>query len=344
MFKVVSTKSEWDESISYFDNLDIYYSKEYIDLFALQENGRGEALFYEDNDCKIFYPYIVRKIPFENYDYQDIVTAYGYGGPYLIGNKEKIKNFYKLFAEYCKDRNIVTETIRCHPLLSNHTYLEEVMDIRYIRKTTAVNLSNSYEEIFDHYTSSNKRNIKKAFKNGIVVEKATISKENIDIFASLYKETMDRNHAKEIYYFDMDYFYNQVNETSLYECYLLFAKYENQIIAGLMVLLGKKSQFAHYHLGASKTDCLHLRPNNILFDYMVKFCLGKGAKFLHLGGGYSENDGLFKFKNSFTDNNHYGYYVGSKIYDEALYDNLCDVAAKLGSLNEEFFPLYRSVL
>ncbi|MGG2092735.1 peptidoglycan bridge formation glycyltransferase FemA/FemB family protein [Bacillus sp. S13(2024)] len=344
MLKVVSTKSEWDEVISCFDNLDIYYSKEYIDLFAVQENGRVEALFYQDDECKIFYPYIVRKIPFENYNYQDIVTAYGYGGPHLIGNQEKIKKFYELFEEYCRERNIVTETIRCHPLLCNHQYLEEVMDTNYIRKTTAVNLENSYEDIFNHYTSSNKRNIKKALKNGIVVEKVDISKENIDIFVNLYKETMDRNYAKEMYYFDADYFYNQANETSLYECYLLFAKYENQIIAGVMVLLGKKSQFSHYHLGASKTDFLHVRPNNILFDYMIKFCLKKGAKFLHLGGGYSEDDGLFKFKSSFTANNHYGYYIGSKIYDEAVYDNLCEVAAKKSSLREGYFPLYRSIL
>ncbi|MFH7611544.1 hypothetical protein RA272_29080, partial [Pseudomonas syringae pv. tagetis] len=77
--------------------------------------------------------------------------------------------FYHQFKEYCFKNNIITETIGLHPLLKNDEYIREVMTVDHIRKTTAVDLTLSIEEIRNSYTASNKRNIRKAIKEGVTV-------------------------------------------------------------------------------------------------------------------------------------------------------------------------------
>ncbi|MEH7096681.1 GNAT family N-acetyltransferase, partial [Neobacillus vireti] len=188
----------------------------------------------------------------------------------------------------------------------------------------------------------NKKNIKKARKNNLTCFIADNTKENIEAFIDLYRETMDRNHASSYYYFDEEYFFEQVKETGTSETLLLLAKWKNEIIAGVMVLVGK--EFSHYHLGASKTKYLELRPNNLLFDFMIEICKSKGSQLLHLGGGYQEDDGLFKFKTAFTSNNNYEYYLGKKIHNTERYKVITESLQNQYELDESYFPIYRGKL
>ncbi|MEH7226766.1 GNAT family N-acetyltransferase, partial [Bacillus sp. JJ1566] len=219
---------------------------------------------------------------------------------------------------------------------------KDVMDIEYIRKTTAVDLTKSLEEIRLNYTTSNKRNIKIANNNNISCYVAESTKENVDKFIGMYKETMDRNNASDYYYFDDQYFYEQVKKTEISKTLLLFAKRVDEIIAGTLVIVGK--EFSHYHLGASKTKYLEYRPNNLLFDFMIEACKSFGSKELHLGGGYQENDGLFKYKTSFSNNRNYDYFIGKKIHNKEIYNNVIEYLKKQYELKEDYFPIYRGKL
>jgi hypothetical protein len=339
LFDIIESKSQWDKLLNQFGEVDIYYTFEYGTLFSKEENGTLLAAYYEIDDAKVFYPFIKRKIDWKEEAVYDIVTPYGYGGPLLKGNDEKITLFYKSFEAYCKENNIITETIRFHPIYKNFEACREIMDVEYIRKTTAVNLIYPLEQIRKDYSSMNKRNIKKAQKEGVNCFLAPSTPENILTFIELYKETMDRNHAVSYYYFEDKYFYEQMKNTSVSETLLLFAKYQGEIIAGVMVLVGLK--YSHYHLGASKTAYLHLKPNNLLFDFMIEICKSKGASLLHLGGGYQEDDGLFRFKSSFTNDYNFDYFLGKKVYDGKKYIQISDEVKKCYKVNEKFFPLYR---
>ena len=336
----LGVNDDWSNLIEKFLNLDIYYSQGYVNLFADVEGGSPEAVYYENEDGKIFYPFIKRKIDSKE-GYFDIITPYGYGGPVLEGKEKVIEQFYAQFKEHCLDNNIITETIRCHPLLKNNEYLKDIMHVDFIRKTTGVDLTPSLEEIRRNYTSSNKRNIRKAKKEGV---KVFVSNdiEDIEIFSDMYYETMDRNNALNFYYFNNSYFIRQMEETALFKPYILLAKYDGQIIGGVLILVG--TEYAHYHLGASRTEYLGIRPNNLLFDAMVELSKSFNLKTLHLGGGYQENDSLFKFKASFTNNNYFNYYMGKNIVNQEIYNELCQI--KIDSLfskgQSNYFPLYRS--
>jgi hypothetical protein len=340
-FEIIEKEEIWTNTISHFINPDCYYSFGYGRLFAKKENGSLFAAYYEDDDGKIFYPFIKRKVPFME-DLYDIVTPYGYGGPLIEGDRKSIDRFYKEFCTYCESQRVITETIRFHPCYGNYKLLENVMDVKYVRKTTAVDLRTSLETIREQYSSMNKRNIKKAKNHGLYCFVAENNQENLNIFMDLYKETMDRNQAVGYYYFNEEYFHNQLNETDLSNTFLLFSQKNQEIIAGVLVLVGKA--LSHYHLGASRTKYLELKPNNLLFDYMIEFCHSKGSQLLHLGGGYSEDDGLFKFKSSFTNKNNFNYYLGRRIHNPELYQKIIKELKEKYHLDEQYFPIYRGKL
>jgi hypothetical protein len=342
LFKIIDNNEDWDKVLAQFNNTDVYYAYPYGKLFEEKEQARLLGVYFEYKASRLFYPFLLRSIAYLPGNFYDIVTPYGYGGPLVEGDPQVVEAFYQYFRLYCKDRNIITETIRFHPLLENHQYVKDLMTVPYIRKTTAVDLTQTLEEIRNGYTSSNKRNIKKAQKNGLVCREAEKTSENISLFHSLYKETMDRNEATTFYYFDQVFFEKQLEDCSYSKAKLLFVWNENEVIAGAILLIG--NPFAHYHLGASKTDYLSLRPNNLLFDFMVEISKGGGASILHLGGGYAENDGLFAFKSSFTNGNHYDFYLGKKVYNDEVYEELNELAAQKYKLSESYFPRYRGIL
>lgn len=339
LFQIIDSKPIWDNLLGGINDADLYYSYEYGSLFAKNEKGKLMAAYFENENTKIFYPFIRRNVVWDEEGIYDIVTPYGYGGPLLEGSGEKILQFYEYFEEYCKENNIITETIRFHPIIKNYENYNKLMEVEYIRKTTAVDLSLPLEEIRKQYSSMNKRNIKKAKNEGIICFLVENTPKNINTFFNLYLETMDRNNADRYYYFDENYFYEQIKDSIISETFLLFAQYKDEIIAGVMVLKGPK--YSHYHLGASKTKFLHLRPNNHLFDYMIEFCKSKGSTLLHLGGGYQENDGLFKFKASFSNGNNFDYFIGKRVYDRKKYNRIIEGARRYYKINENYFPIYR---
>ncbi|MCL6572219.1 MAG: GNAT family N-acetyltransferase [Bacillus sp. (in: Bacteria)] len=337
--KIIDTKFQWDEVIKNFRDIDSYYSFEYGKIFAEIEKGKILAAYFEKNTTRIFYPFIRRQVPYGEKGMYDIVTPYGYGGPLIEGGYTPLREFYIQFGNYCKQNRIITETIRFHPLYGNHELCKEILDVQYIRQPTSVNLTVPLEEIRNNYSTMNKRNIKKAKRNSLSCFVAEKSLENIQKFNKMYKETMDRNNAGSYYYFNESYFMDQMKDTSISKTFLLFTKYNDQIIAGVMVIIGQS--YSHYHLGASDTSFLELKPNNLLFDYMIEFCKSMGSLELHLGGGYQENDGLFKFKTSFSNNNNYQYYIGKKIHNTAIYKTIMEKLMEDNEIDKDYFPAYR---
>ncbi|SFQ35978.1 lipid II:glycine glycyltransferase FemX [Salibacterium halotolerans] len=344
MLKIIKSSEEWKEILTNFHHIDVYYTFEYGALFAEVEQGELQGAFFEYKDCRLFYSYIIREIPDTDSKFYDIVTPYGYGGPYVEGNskEECVEQFYEHFSEYCRENNIVSEIIRFHPLLNNVQYCAASVNTRYIRKTTGLDLSNSYEVIKTNYSSMSRRNVRKAERQGLYCRVVEKTPENIHTFMQMYHETMDRNHASSYYYFDYDFFKKQLKDSVFHSNELIFAFSEETVIGAVILMMGR--DYSHYHLGCSSTSYLKLRPNNILFDYMISRSKDKNLTYLHLGGGYSEDDGLFRFKTSFTNNEVFDYYLGTNVFNEEKYNDLVHYMKSQYTLDENFFPQYRGVV
>lgn len=337
-WNVLTAHDQWDETIAQFEHLDVFYAKEYIDLYSEQLGGVPEAIYYEERNMRIFYPFLKRKIDFANYEYYDIVTV-GFGGPHIEGSPDGASHFYQLFSEYCLQNHIITETVRLHPLNKNDRYFTDHMDIEYIRLTAAVNLHPSIEEIRSSYHEDKRYRLRKTKELHIEIVESS-SAEHVRIFQDLYYETMDRTKASSSYYYPYCFFQGLLQETSVCKPRLLLAKLEDHFVSGILLLVGKK--YAHYHLSASTKEALRLGVNVKLIDYMIQCAKAQGTQLLHLGPGMKEHDSLYAYKSHFSNMAPFQYYIGKKIHNPFVYEQLIREMNNEKVVEPSFFPLYRA--
>jgi hypothetical protein len=331
------------EGLSY----DLYHTAEYLQLY--EENGDGIAfgLFFQSDAGIGFYPYLRRPIEgFKAEGYYDIITPYGYGGPLFSNDSPELKAaFSQEFLAFAQREQYVAEFIRFDPLLRNEIGLSQTMEVEPIRRTVYMDLTKTPEEIFQDITSKNRNMIRKAEKSGVEVVESPDCKD-IDAFIDLYYETMDKNQAGVYYYFSRNYF--NLKKSLLGDRLKLFiAKYEDQIIAGALFMVGPK--YLHYDLAGSKRTYLSLAPNNLLLYRVALWGRAQGLSTFHLGGGHKgEDDSLYKFKKAFTHENLLDFAVGRRVLNSEVYEALCrewlDQHPGLeAQLQSGFFPAYRQV-
>ena len=339
MIQIISSDKvgKWDEYLDEIDTSDVQYMCNYLKLFADYEQGEALLCIYEDENGLVYYPFIKKSI--DNTKYFDITGPYGYGGPLykvIKSQCELTRGFREEFDKYCNENNIISEFIRFHPLLDNHKYLQNHLEVLEIKKIVYIDLTKSEEEIFASYKSSNRRAIKKAIRENVEVFK---DNNKFQYFKEIYENTMDRNNATDYYYFN-DNFFEKMNSTMRNNIDYYYSKRDDKILSAELVLYS--SDFAHSYLGGTFSDFFQYRPNNILKHKIVLECKGRGIKYFILGGGYFPNDGLFNYKLTYNLTGIRSFYVGKKIHNHSIYENLVKEIFKEDEMeNVNYFPLYR---
>ena len=110
---------------------DIYFDGNYGKIYEKAEHGEAIVFKCSTENGIIINQFIKREIPLKVNEniYYDIVTPYGYGGPYVVesNNSEKLlQDYERQFAKYCIDNNIVAEFVRFHPLFNNAKEMESI--------------------------------------------------------------------------------------------------------------------------------------------------------------------------------------------------------------------------
>ncbi len=155
---------------------DLHYRPEYCALF--KDSGEARLFIYREGHDSVIYPFLLRKVNLIaglegklEQDLYDITSPYGYGGPLAnpAAGEDVWDNFYRCFAEYCDRNNIITEFIRFHPLLGNHRLLKKHVEVEKVSSVVCVDLKRSDEEIWSGYERNNRKNIKKAYREGLEV-------------------------------------------------------------------------------------------------------------------------------------------------------------------------------
>ncbi|PIT99551.1 MAG: hypothetical protein COT74_11165 [Bdellovibrionales bacterium CG10_big_fil_rev_8_21_14_0_10_45_34] len=336
----------WTDALSELEThlRDVYFTPDYYQLHQNYGDGVAECALYSGASGCLIYAYLKNPIRPLGYDlpseHYDIQGAYGYNGlAGSLSDHNELSKFHSEFSNYCRDSNIVAEFTRFHPLIENVNYSRDHLSVRKNRSTVKVILDRSFIEIQKEFSDSCRRAIRKAEKNGIKITTHTSSFHIAD-FKRLYKATMDRTRSRPYLYFSDSYFEELFRVPNLVQ---FCAWLDDKVVATSLCFLS--TPFFHYHLGASATEHLSMRPNNLLFQEMISFANARGAKLLHLGGGNtaSPDDSLFKYKTSYS-HALCDFYVGYKIHDEETYKNLCDEwdrKANLPKLNTEVLR-YRS--
>lgn len=324
--------------------VDIYFEPNYGKLYENIENGKSIVYTFEHEYGKIQHMFIKREIPYLVNDnkYFDIVTPYGYGGPiFLEKTEEKIQELVNLFEdnfeEYCIKNNIVSEFVRFHPVLENHQYYEAMYDIIPIRKTVGTNLEIFEDPFQKEFSKSCRKNTRRALRNGVSYN-ITEKPDDIKNFLEIYYSTMNRNSAQDFYYFDESYF-EKTLKFFKNNILLVEAMYKEKTIAmGFYFVYG---DYIHTHLSGTLSKYMKLSPAYVLRYALTQWGKERGYTMIHHGGGTTNDpdDSLYKFKKQFGVHTDFQFYIGKRIWNHDVYNELCKKRNVTG--NVEFFPAYR---
>lgn len=324
---------------------DLHYRPEYGGLFG--ESGEAQLFIYREGSSTICYPFLLRKINLipglaESLDQElyDITSPYGYGGPLADGDPgNKVwQNFYRCFAEYCRQENIITEFVRFHPLLGNHLPLSEIMPVARVSSVVVLDLSLTQEKIWTGYGRNNRKNINKALREGVdvLIEETP---EHFEDFMTIYRHTLERNQAGIAYYFDNRFFHYIHTELQGHFAYAHACKGSRVISSELLLFNGT---YLHSYLGGTLEQYFPCRPNNLLKHKAARWAKNRGLRYFLLGGGRHENDGIFRYKQSFAPDGVLDFYVGKQVHNKETAEKLARLmAAKQTREKEDFFPTYR---
>ena len=333
---------EWDDIVMSFANYDIYYLSGYTKAFHIHGDGDPFLLYYEDNGLRAIYVYMRRPTSIDGI--YDSVTPYGYGGVLFEGDASEANRqaFWKAYLAEMEKEHIVDNFVRYHPVLKNAVPMKPISNVIDLGKTIAMDLA-SPEMIWENIHSKNRNMIRKAEKNGIVIEHGQ-GMGLFDKFIDIYNATMDKDHAEEYYYFKRP-FYESIHNDLRDNYELFYAKLEDKIIA--MSIMIYANGRLNYHLSGSDIEYRNLAPSNLLLYKAALWGCEKGMKTFHLGGGIgSGEDNLYKFKAAFNKVSDYQFSIGKQVFDEEIYNKLVGFRKKNDpSFNYQsaYFPLYRAM-
>ncbi|KAB2648507.1 MAG: hypothetical protein DVB27_00035 [Verrucomicrobia bacterium] len=147
--------------------------------------------------------------------------------------------------------------------------------------------------------------------------------EHTDAFMEVYRETMDRVHARDSYYFGRDYF-------------IRLAELREQVHCCFVELGGTKSSF------------LSKSPFHLALFHAAEWAKARGNRYIHLGGGVGgTDDRLLSFKRGFSPMT-FPVFTLRLITDPEKYRTLTALSASAAAvpletrLQSAYFPAYRT--
>lgn len=323
---------------------DIYYDPRLGRLYAMKEKGEFVEYVFENSLGKIQHQFIIRPIDRpdeEGQTWYDLTTPYGYGGPLILDcneedKEELVRRFHDVFSLYCKDKRIVSEFIRFHPVGQDVKYFSSMYTTKLHNYTVGTNIEDYDDPFTEEFSKSTRKTIRKGIKDGLTY-KIEENPSSLADFQKIYYETMDRNEAADGYYFDEEYFQYFVDEMpeKLLKCSV---NYGDEVVAMGMYFVTE--EMLHAHLSGTKTDYLYLSPAYLIRYAFLEWGCENEIKLIHHGGGTTSDfeDSLFRFKKQFGKNTVFPFYLGTKIWNEEVYDYF---VAKKSMVDKGFFPAYR---
>ena len=303
---------------------DIYFTPEYGKACEHSDNAVWELCQYKD----LIYVYLKKSYLFENIVYYDLITPYGYSG-YYFQNQKTLDEFIPLFRKEAFAKNYLTEVVRQNPYLNID--IQNHYDVICSKQIFSIEIEN-FDEYFSKTLKSSVRNILKKADALNYSYKIIKLNENALIahFFKLYFINMKKVSAEKYYYFNDDYF-NAL--TQLQNCYLINIFNNEQDIIGSSIIF-MHNKFVHYHLSCNdnSTNCI----TNFLLNSIVKE-FGHSKKFI-LGGGLTNNDGLYSFKKKISTSS-YTYTIYKNIINEKIYEKIKNY--HVDTCNNSYFPIHR---
>lgn len=319
----VELTNAWKEILSLFpsERKDVYFTEEYVKLYE-NETEKAECFVCRDGEKVMLFPFLKREFIFRGKACKDFATAYGYGGPVCnCEDKDFLIQSLAAFRQYCNENGYVAGFVRFHPLMNNQEGFENIGRVLSERKTVAIDLKESMEDVWKNEIHSKNRNmIRKAEKSGCTFL-VDDDFNHLPEFISLYDQTMNKLSASSFYYFSNTY-YDRF-KCGIHDSFLgCVANPEGKIISAAIFMYS--GALGHYHLSGSDKSQLSRSPNNLMLWGAACELQRRGVKLFHLGGGTNsdEDNPLFLFKHRFSKETRQ-FYLGELVFNQTIYNELC---------------------
>lgn len=325
-----------------------FYSRELIHIQCTKEQQLYYFSFYIDEKLMVLMPFYKRKISpkINNLNYFDSSSPYGYTGPLISekASKNDLIIFWKYVDEWYKKENIISEFIRFNLndniLGYSGVLIPSLKNIKGKIIETELQWQGFKQKVRNNYRKAVNENLELK-----IFTKENISSEIVGVFYEIYISTMKRNNANSIYFHPKDYFENFVYNNKEASVIAIVFK-DNIPISTELILVHNDTLYSF--LGGTLADYFHTRPNDFLKIEVMNWARNNNFKNYVLGGGRTDNDGLYKYKKSFFPKDEdITFYTGRKILNKTIYKELvknCSDEANIEAqlmLKDSFFPYYR---
>lgn len=338
----VDESEKWDCLVRSFKNYDVCYLSGYAKAFQINGGEEPLLLFFQNGNTKAINVVMKRDIAMSDYfrdklkkdTWFDLSTPYGYGGFWVEGEDDK--SFEMEYEKYCREMGYISEFVRFHLFGGYESIFNGLVESH--TKNVVRSLDLGLDDMLMDFEHKVRKNLKKANKAGLEIEIDENGKRMKE-FLNIYYGTMDRNNAKSNFFFPESFFknINKMIGNFVYVHVLL----EEKVISSELVLYGTENCYSF--LGGTISDYFYLRPNDFLKFEVIRWAKEKGLKRFILGGGYGEDDGIYRYKKSFAPNGLYNFHIGKRIFDEEMYNYLVRLRKEdpQFGIDIQFFPKYR---
>jgi hypothetical protein len=349
---VPGERKVWTEVWQTWPQREVYAHPGYVGIYADGRKSHALCASWESCRTRVLYPFILRDISFEPYwtgnvgPAVDIVTPYGYGGPFAWGDgdfQSAADEFWARFNAWAQRNYVVSEFIRF--ALFQECLLPYPSKSLEALKNVVRYLNDDQENIWMNFKHKVRKNVKRALANGLEIE-VDLAGRRFEEFFEIYNSTMDRREASKPYYFPRSYF-NQIHKDLVGNFIYFHALHNGKVISSELVLVSEENVYSF--LGGTDSRRLDLRPNDFLKFKIIVWAKNEGKKRFVLGGGYKPGDGIFQYKLSFAPDGSVPFLVGQRVLRQDLYDQLTMNRLSLANSEgtewipcEGYFPRYRA--
>lgn len=338
----IDDEAKWNRIVLGFRDYDVCYLNAYAKAFQLRGDGEPHLFYYDDGSTRAMNVVMKRDIAeaaafkgkLQANMWFDLSTPYGYGGFWVDGEDYEAIN--KAYDTYCREQGFVSEFVRFHLSGDYQTHYAGIIETHTHNVVRSLELS--LDEIQSDFEHKVRKNLTRAKASGLTIEIDSTG-ERLDDFLGIYYGTMERTGANTSFFFSRPFF-EAINRMSGNYVYFL-VRSEEQVISAELVLYGVENCYSF--LGGTNHSFFNLRPNDFLKYEIIRWAKSIGLKRFILGGGYGDDDGIFKYKKSLAPGGVCDFYIGKRIFDIEIYGKLVEARGREEGFDKHttFFPAYR---
>jgi hypothetical protein len=320
---------------------------DYALLFA-RPCDRVVCVAGEEEGAGILFPLLLRPLAAEPWARPgearwDAVTPYGYGGPFAWGSGRDDASFWRSFSEWCREERVVSTFARLSLFPDQLASIPGPLEVR--ASNVVIPVHEGAEALWRGYESKVRKWVQHAERSGLRTE-VDAGGRRLDAFLRVYNHTMERNEAASWYFFPRSFFQALVDRLDGH--YAFFHTLSGEEVVSSDLVLCSVDRI-YYFLGGTLAEAFPLGPNYLLKHRIACWAIDEGKSFCVLGGGYTEGDGLFRYKRAFARRSLLPFRVACLEHDPRAFREL--VADRFAFAQRQghswsprpgFFPPYRA--